>query len=89
MKLVRKVLGSRYKHYIESHVKPFYQHSFSGIDRQIVLVDLLGALNNGKACFEDMKASLSQVLHSFRYGPNSLLAKLFKPRIDKVVFAAM
>lgn len=83
-----KVLESRYKNYTESHVKPFYQHCFSGIDRQIVLVDLPGALNNGKACFEDMRTSLSQVLDSFQYGPNSLLTKLFQPRIDKVVFAA-
>ena len=83
-----RVLESRFRNYTESHVKPFYQHSFSGVDRQIVLVDLLGALNNGRACFEDMKNSLSQVLDSFQYGNNSLLTKLFQPRIDKVVFAA-
>ncbi len=82
------VLQSRYKVYIDSQVKPFYQHNFSGIDRQIILVDLLGALNSGKACFDDMRRSLTSVLDSFQYGHNSLLAKLFKPRIDKVVFAA-
>lgn len=83
-----RVLESRYKTYVDTYVKTFYQNSFSGIDRQIVLVDLLGALNGGQACFDDMRASLSQVLDSFQYGQNSLLSKLFKPRIDKVVFAA-
>jgi len=83
-----KVLESRYRDYIDTYVKPFYQNSFSGIDRQIILVDLLGALNTGQACFEDMRTSLTQVLDSFQYGHNSILSKLFQPRIDKVVFAA-
>ncbi len=83
-----RLFESRYRNYIESRVKPFYQNSFSGIDRQVILVDLLGALNNGQECFEDLRMSLSQVLDSFQYGHNSLLLRLFRPRIEKVLFAA-
>ena len=57
-------------------------------DRQIVLVDLLGALNRGRACFDDVEAALGTVLQSFRYGPSGLLARLFRPRIEALLFAA-
>jgi len=82
------LMASRYQEYIDGHVMPFYKNSFSRINRQVVLVDLLGTLNRGMAAFEDMKTGLSQVFESFQYGQNSLLGRLFKPRIDKVVFAA-
>ena len=56
-------------------------------DRQIVLVDLLGALNAGPAHFADTQESLALILKSFRYGSTGLLARLFAPRIDRLLFA--
>jgi predicted YcjX-like family ATPase len=78
----------RYNYYREHVVKPFYQNHFSRFDRQIVLVDLLGALNQGEAAFSDMGLALEQALESFRYGRRGLLHRVFSPRIDKVLFAA-
>ncbi|MGH6912421.1 MAG: YcjX family protein, partial [Geminicoccales bacterium] len=69
-------------------VKPFYREHFSRFDRQIVLIDLLDTLNRGSGCFADMEDALETVLKSFRYGPSGLLARLFRPRIEKLLFAA-
>lgn len=78
----------RYDYYCEHVVKPFYQNHFSRFDRQVVLVDLLGALNQGEQAFSDMGLALEQALESFRYGSRGVLHRMFAPRIDKVLFAA-
>jgi predicted YcjX-like family ATPase len=80
-------MRQRYERYLEAVVEPFYRDHFSRFDRQIVLVDLLGALNRGPACFADTQAALGLVLRSFRYGQGGLLARLFRPRIDTLLFA--
>jgi len=77
-----------YHDYCEQVVRPFYQNHFRHFDRQIVLVDCLKTLNSGEACFNDMQRALTTLLHSFHYGRNSLLRRLFRPRIDRVLFAA-
>ena len=40
-------LKKRYKAYVKEVVKPFYEQHFRHFDRQIVLVDVLSALNEG------------------------------------------
>lgn len=81
-------LEQRFNNYKEEVVRRFYREHFSRFDRQVVLVDCLKALNNGKACFSDMQQALVAVLESFNYGQSGLLRRLFSPRIDKVLFAA-
>lgn len=78
----------RFERYRDELVKPFYRRHFARFDRQLVLVDCLKTLNRGEACFKDMQQALGEILQSFHYGQHSLLRRLFKPRIDKVVFAS-
>jgi predicted YcjX-like family ATPase len=85
---LRELMGRRYDRYRAEVVTPFYRDHLSSFDRQIVLVDLLGALNRGRACFDDVEATLATVLRNFRYGPSGLLARLFRPRIEVLLFAA-
>ncbi|MBA4501259.1 YcjX family GTP-binding protein [Marinobacterium marinum] len=81
-------LKSTYYAYREHAVRPFYEDHFRHFDRQIVLVDCLKTLNRGEACFTDMQQALNTLLHSFHYGHNSLLRRLVRPRISRVLFAA-
>jgi predicted YcjX-like family ATPase len=83
-----KVCETRYKAYIKKLVEPFYRDFFSGIDRQIVLVDVLTALNSGPLYLDDMRQALSNISDSFSYGSQNRISQLFTPKIDKVVFAA-
>jgi hypothetical protein len=85
---VYAMLKSRYEEYQQKVVKAFYKQYFATFDRQIVLVDCLQPLNAGYDSFQDMKNALEQIMKSFRYGRNSLLHRLFSPRIDKILFAA-
>ena len=82
------VMSDRFEHYRDRVVRPFYRDHFSRFDRQIVLVDLLSSLNKGRAVFEDTQEALKTVLRSFRYGPSSLLTRLFRPQIETLLFAA-
>ena len=83
-----KVCEQRYKAYIKELVEPFYKDFFSGIDRQIVLVDVVTALNSGALYVDDMSQALSNISDSFSYGPKNRIFQLFTPKIDRVVFAA-
>lgn len=81
-------LERRYRAYITHVVRPFYREHFSRLDRQIVLVDVLSALNHGPKSVAELSAALESLLVSFRPGANTLLSRWFSPRIDRIVFAA-
>ena len=81
-------LTQHYNSYCKHVIKPFYQRYFSTLDRQVILVDCLSALNAGHAAVTELQQALQLILQSFHYGPSSLLRRLFKPRISKVLFAA-
>ncbi|MGH1478519.1 MAG: YcjX family protein [Geminicoccales bacterium] len=83
-----ETMSDRFEHYRDRVVRPFYTDHFSRFDRQIVLVDLLSSLNRGRDVFEDTQNALKTVLRSFRYGPSSLLTRLFRPQIETLLFAA-
>ena len=59
-----------------------------GSTGQIVLVDLLAALNSGPAALRDLETALDGVMHAFRAGRASRLGAIFRPRIDRILFAA-
>jgi hypothetical protein len=82
------MMERRYESYKAHVVRPFFRDHFSRLDRQIVLVDALSALNAGPAAVADLEAALSDVLKAFRTGRNSLFSSWFAPRIDRVLFAA-
>jgi predicted YcjX-like family ATPase len=81
-------LNERYKRYIEAHVKPFYRHHLRNLDRQIVLVDLLGALARGPGSFHGMREALGKILEHFRYGGWQILKPLLGRRIGRAMVAA-
>jgi len=80
-------MAERFERYKAELVRPFYETVFSGFDRQLVLVDVIGALNAGPEAFADMRRALAVVLKSFQRNGDGLLARLFRPRTDKVLFA--
>jgi uncharacterized protein len=82
------LMERRYQSYVSHVVKPFYFGHFARLDRQIVLVDALTALNAGAHAVNDLRDALAEVMASFRLGTNTLLTSLFGKRIDKVLFAA-
>ncbi|GAB5448172.1 YcjX family GTP-binding protein [Gymnodinialimonas sp.] len=78
----------RYEAYKSQVVKPFFRAHFSRIDRQVVLVDALGAIHNGPPAVEDLRQALSGILGTFRPGRNSFLTSILGKRVDKILFAA-
>ena len=82
------VMRERFERYKREFVRPFYEDVFSRFDRQLVLVDVVGALNAGPQSFGDMRLALNTVLRSFQRDGDGLLARFFRSRTDKVLFAA-
>jgi uncharacterized protein len=82
------MMARRYEAYKAHVVRPFFRDHFARLDRQIVLVDALAALNAGPAAVRDLETALGDVLQAFRTGRASLLSTLLRPRIDKILFAA-
>ncbi|WP_172296074.1 YcjX family protein [Pseudoruegeria sp. HB172150] len=79
----------RYEAYKSRVVQPFFRDHFSRIDRQIVLVDALGAIHSGPAAMEDLRRALADILAAFRPGQNAFLSRLFLGRrVEKILFAA-
>ena len=74
-----------YKTYV---VRPFFRDHFARLDRQIVLIDVLAALNGGQAAIVDLERAMTEILGCFRTGSNTLWSNLFGPRIDRAVLAA-
>ena len=79
----------RYEAYKAQVVKPFFRDHFARIDRQIVLVDALGAIHAGPPAVEDLRRAMADILSAFRPGRNAFLSKLFLgKRVEKILFAA-
>ncbi|MGD1015522.1 MAG: YcjX family protein [Roseiarcus sp.] len=82
------MMERRYEAYKTYVARPFFRDHFARLDRQIVLVDALRALNSGPAALRDLENALSEVMRSFRAGRASRLASIFRPRVDRILFAA-
>ncbi|MEM7695746.1 MAG: YcjX family protein [Pseudomonadota bacterium] len=82
------MMERRYDAYRTHVVKPFFRDHFAKLDRQIVLVDVLSALNGGPRAVEELRRALSAVLACFRTGKLSLLGSLFDRKIEKILFVA-
>ncbi|WP_018692766.1 YcjX family GTP-binding protein [Algicola sagamiensis] len=81
-------LNTRFEAYKKHVVMPFYETWFKRIDRQVVLVDCLSALNQGHESMNEMLESVELILKNFSYGQTSWLARIVKPRISKILVAA-
>ncbi len=82
------MMERRYNSYVTRVVKPFFLNHFSRLDRQIVLVDALAALNAGKDAIGDLKAALGDIMNCFRPGNSGIIHTILGRRIDRVLFAA-
>ena len=92
-KYPRGSLGREFERRFESYkrniVRPFFRDHFAKIDRQIVLLDVLGAIHAGPAALDDLRAAMARILGAFRPGRNNFLNRLFQGRrVEKILFAA-
>ena len=78
----------RFESYKSLVVRPFFNEHFARLDRQIVLVDVLGAINRGGAAVADLERAMTAILKAFRPGANSWLSLVLGRKIDRVLFAA-
>ena len=86
---LRREMARRYDAYKRSVVRPFFRDHFARIDRQVVLVDALGAIHKGPRAVEDMRGAIADILSAFKPGRNAFLTKLLAgKRVEKILFAA-
>ncbi|MCU0801869.1 MAG: YcjX family protein [Rhodobacteraceae bacterium] len=79
----------RFDAYKARVVQPFFRQHFARIDRQVVLVDVLGAIHGGPQALEDLRRTMAAVLAAFRPGLNGwLTALLGGKRVERILFAA-
>ena len=83
-----RMMARRYDSYRNAVVRPFFRDHFARLDRQIVMVDALSALNAGPVAVADLEAALAAILGSFRLGRTNWLSGLYSRRIDRILFAA-
>ncbi|MEM8536418.1 MAG: YcjX family protein [Pseudomonadota bacterium] len=79
----------RFESYKRNVIRPFFRDHFARIDRQIVLMDVLGAIHAGPAALEDLRSAMGQILGAFRPGRNAFLTRILRGRrVEKILFAA-
>jgi uncharacterized protein len=83
-----RMMARRYEAYKSTVVRPFFRDHFARLDRQIVLVDALAALNAGSVAVADLESALAAILASFRLGRTNWLTGLVTRKIDRILFAA-
>jgi predicted YcjX-like family ATPase len=82
------MMRRRYQSYKDVVVRPFFRDHFARLDRQVVLVDALAAFNSGPNALFDLEAALAGILDCFHIGRGTFLNALFRPKIDRILFAA-
>ena len=82
------VMERRYRAYLAHVVKPFFRDHVARLDRQIVLIDAMQALNAGAGAVADLERALTEILACFRQGRPSVLTDWFSRRIDRILIAA-
>ncbi|MBL8578850.1 MAG: YcjX family protein [Mesorhizobium sp.] len=85
---LQAMMERRYEAYKTHVVKPFFREHITRLDRQIVLVDAMQALNAGPGAVADLERALTEILACFRPGKNAFLTDLFSRRIDRILIAA-
>lgn len=79
----------RFESYKRNIVKPFFRDHFAKIDRQVVLIDVLGAIHAGPPAVADLRQAMADILGAFRPGRNAFLTRIFQGRqVEKILFAA-
>ncbi|RJE83177.1 YcjX family GTP-binding protein [Paracoccus onubensis] len=84
-----KEFRRRFDAYKSRVVRPFFRDHFARIDRQVILVDVLGAIHQGPQSVEDMRRAMADILTAFRPGRAGWLAQLLGTRrVERILFAA-
>ena len=79
----------RFDSYKREVVRPFFRDHFARIDRQVVLVDALGAIHAGPRAVDDLRHAMTDILAAFRPGRNAFLSQLLLGRrVERILFAA-
>jgi len=82
------MMERRYEAYKTYVVKPFFREHIARLDRQIVLIDAMQAMNAGGAVVADLERALTDILSCFRPGRANLLTGLIQRRIGRILVAA-
>ncbi|PBB21950.1 YcjX family protein [Mesorhizobium sp. WSM4313] len=85
---LRAMMERRYEAYKTHVVKPFFREHIARLDRQIVLIDAMQALNAGPAAMADLERAVTEILSCFRPGRGNFLTDFFSRRIDRILVAA-
>ncbi|WP_176074026.1 YcjX family protein [Brucella intermedia] len=82
------MMERRYEAYKTYVIKPFFREHIARLDRQIVLIDAMQAMNAGGAVVADLERALTDILSCFRPGRANLLTGLIQRRIGRILVAA-
>jgi uncharacterized protein len=82
------MMERRYESYKTHVVKPFFREHVARLDRQIVLVDAMQAMNAGPHALSDLERAMTSILECFRQGKAGFLTGFFGHRIDRILIAA-
>lgn len=82
------MMERRYEAYKNLVVRPFFREHITRLDRQIVLVDAMQAINAGPEAVADLERALVDIMQCFRPGAGNLLTSLWQRKIDKILVAA-
>lgn len=79
----------RFEAYKARIVRPFFRDHFARLDRQVVLLDVLGAVHAGPRATEYLRRAMADLLMAFRPGRAGWLMRLAGlNRVDRILFAA-
>jgi predicted YcjX-like family ATPase len=85
---IAELLNARFEAYKADVKATFFNTHFRAFDRQIVLVDTLGALHAGRAAFEDTERAIADIAASLS-GNDSILPRwLGGSAIERIAFVA-
>jgi len=82
------MMERRYEAYKTHVVRPFFREHVARLDRQIVLIDAMQALNAGPGAVNDLERAITEILACFRPGRGNILTDWFSRRIDRILIAA-
>jgi predicted YcjX-like family ATPase len=84
------LLSDRFEAYKRDMRASFFDTHFRAFDRQVLLVDVLGALYAGQGAFHDTARALKDITKALRYGAHQgfIAGRLNASRIGRVVFVA-
>ncbi|TIL44307.1 YcjX family protein [Mesorhizobium sp.] len=85
---LQAMMERRYEAYRTHVVKPFFREHITRLDRQIVVIDALQALNAGPGAMADLERAVTEILACFRPGRGNFLTDFFSRRIDRILVAA-